>query len=80
MTLIEAMSQGLPVVAGAHAGAVPWVLGHGRAGVLVDVDDPRAIARAVEAVLSQEALRERLVNDGYDWAWKKLRRYTRTLA
>ena len=65
MTLIEAMSQRIPVIGGARSGAVPWVLGGGKAGLLVDVDDPRSIADAVAAVLTQPALRERLAGDGY---------------
>jgi len=73
MTLIEAMSQRVPVIGGAHSGAVPWVLGGGRAGLLVDVDDPRALAQAMEAVLAQPALRQRLANDGYAYAWQTFR-------
>ncbi len=46
-TLIEALQVGLPVVAGEHSGAVPWVLFDGRAGRLVNVRDPAAIAAAV---------------------------------
>lgn len=59
MTLIEAAAQGTPVVAGATAGAVPWVLDDGRAGRLVDVADPAALAAAVAAVRADpaEALR-----------------------
>ncbi len=45
--LIEALQAGLPVIAGKHSGAVPWVLSQGRAGKLVDVRDPAAIAAAV---------------------------------
>lgn len=49
MVLIEAMARGLPVVAGRASGAVPWVVD--RAGALVDVEDPTAIARAVRDLL-----------------------------
>jgi glycosyltransferase involved in cell wall biosynthesis len=73
MTLIEAMSQRLPVVGGARSGAVPWVLGDGKAGLLVDVNDPRAIAQAVGAVLTRETLRKRLASDGYARAWQSFR-------
>jgi glycosyltransferase involved in cell wall biosynthesis len=47
MVLVEAMAQGLPVVAGRSSGAVPWVLGGGRGGVLTEVTSPQALARAV---------------------------------
>ena len=73
MTLIEAMSQRLPVIGGARSGAVPWVLGGGKAGLLVDVDNPRALAQAIEAVLTQEKLRKRLASEGYTWAWRNFR-------
>ena len=73
MTLIEAMSQRVPVVGGVRSGAVPWVLDAGRAGLLVDVDDPRALAQAIRAVISQPALRESLANEGYEHAWQNFR-------
>ena len=46
-TLVEALQSGVPVIAGKHSGAVPWVLFDGRAGRLVDVRDPSAIAAAI---------------------------------
>lgn len=73
MTLIEAMSQRTPVIGGARSGAVPWVLGGGKAGLLVDVDDPRALAQAIAAVLTQSALREQLAGDGHAYAWQNFR-------
>ncbi|MBN1629984.1 MAG: glycosyltransferase family 4 protein [Thermoleophilia bacterium] len=73
MTLVEAMSQRLPVIAGARSGAVPWVLGGGKAGLLVDISDPRAISRAMEAVLTRRSLRRQLADDGYSHAWGHFR-------
>lgn len=73
VVLIEAMSRRLPVVAGVRSGAVPWVLGGGRAGLLVDVSDPRALAGALRAVIMQADLRARLVDDGYRHAWCNFR-------
>ncbi len=46
-TLVEALQAGLPVIAGKNSGAVPWVLFDGRAGRLVNVRDPAAIAAAI---------------------------------
>lgn len=49
VVLAEAMALGLPVVAGRHSGAVPWVLGaespagDAIAGVLVDVENPQSL-------------------------------------
>ena len=56
MTVAEAMSHGLPVVAGGRAGAVPWVLDEGRAGLLVDARHPEAIATAVRRLLDDRFL------------------------
>ena len=56
-TLIEAASVGTPVIAGRDSGAVPWVLGDGKFGVLVNVKSSSAIA---EAVLT-------LVRDPHRW-------------
>lgn len=47
MVLVESMSQGTPVIGGRRSGAVPWVLGDGRAGVLVDVQQPADVASAM---------------------------------
>ncbi|WP_341891691.1 glycosyltransferase family 4 protein, partial [Variovorax sp. YR752] len=44
LVLAEAMALGVPVLAGRHSGAVPWLLQHGHCGLLVDVTDARAIA------------------------------------
>jgi glycosyltransferase involved in cell wall biosynthesis len=51
--LAEAMSVGLPVVAGRDSGAVPWVVGD--AGELVDVTRPEAMADAMLALLLDPA-------------------------
>jgi glycosyltransferase involved in cell wall biosynthesis len=63
MVLIEALAQGTPVVGGARSGAVPWVL-EGGGGVLVDVEDPGAIAAAVHQLLRDPAAWERRSADG----------------
>jgi glycosyltransferase involved in cell wall biosynthesis len=55
MVLLEAMAAGLPIVGGAAAGGVPWVLGDGDAGVLVDVRNPAAIAQGVASLLDDTA-------------------------
>ena len=52
MVIAEAMAMGLPVVAGEHSGAVPWVVG--QQGVLCDVREPSAILKAIELALEPE--------------------------
>ncbi len=51
MTLAEAMSHGVPVVAGARSGGVAWVTGNGAAGRLVDVKSAHQICDASLALL-----------------------------
>jgi len=69
MVALEAMACGTPVVAGDRA-SLPEVLGEG--ALLVDPEDTTAIATAVERVLSEESLRESLVERGY----KQTEKYT----
>ena len=52
--LVEAMAQGVPVIAGRSSGAVPWVLNDGEAGVLTDVDSPEQLAMDVGGLLGDE--------------------------
>ena len=58
MVLAEAMSYGVPVVAGEHSGAVPWVVEDG--GLLVDVTKIHAIVGAIDKLLSDRVLYKRL--------------------
>jgi glycosyltransferase involved in cell wall biosynthesis len=62
MAIAEAMSQGLPVIAGRHTDGVPWQLDEGRAGVLVDVEDIEDIARGI-GVLADDTSRWRAVSE-----------------
>lgn len=61
LPLLEAMASGTPVVAG-NASALPEVAGD--AALLVDPYDVDAIAMALAQVLSEPALRSRLVSAG----------------
>ena len=54
----EALAAGVPVVAGAASGAVPWVAGEG--GRLVDVTQPEHIAQALHALLADSVESARL--------------------
>lgn len=54
MVLVEAMSYGVPVVAGQESGAVPWVVKDG--GLLVDVTRVADIAAAVNRLLADPDL------------------------
>jgi glycosyltransferase involved in cell wall biosynthesis len=61
--LIEAMGASKAVVA-SRAGGVPEIVKDGETGLLVEPGDPPALARAIEAVLDDPALRERLAAAG----------------
>ncbi|WP_351233390.1 glycosyltransferase family 4 protein [Streptomyces sp. NPDC002133] len=50
LTILEAMAIGVPVVAGARSGGVPWVLNGGLAGVLTDIGDPATLALSMTAL------------------------------
>lgn len=50
MSIGEAMSVGLPVIAGERTGGVRWQLDEGRAGVLVDIESVPAMAAALGAL------------------------------
>jgi glycosyltransferase involved in cell wall biosynthesis len=60
MPLIEAMSLGIPVIGGRAAGGVPWTLGDGAYGLLVDVRSTDEIASAMLRLAQDEQLRTRL--------------------
>ena len=47
MSIAEAMSVGLPVIAGRRTGGVPWQLDNGRAGILADVGNVSDLAGAM---------------------------------
>lgn len=59
LKVYEYLAAGLPVVA-SRVGDLPAVLDHGRLGVLVEPDDPEALARAV-AVLRADPQRRELM-------------------
>lgn len=59
LTLIEAAAAGVPVVA-SRIGGVPEVVLDGKTGILVAPEDPAVLARAIEALIKNSALRARL--------------------
>ena len=63
LSLVEASACGRPVVAG-RSGGVPSAVRPGETGLLVDPLDADAAAEAVEAVLTQPELAERLGGGG----------------
>jgi len=72
-SFIEAMASGLPVIATPVGGIVDF-LEDGETGLFCKVKDPESIARAVERLVSDESLRnkittnaKKMVKERYDW-------------
>ena len=63
IALLEAMAAGVPSIAAA-AGGVPELVRDGENALLVEAEDPSALAEALARVVRDEALRERLVREG----------------
>ncbi|HZO37375.1 MAG TPA: glycosyltransferase family 1 protein [Solirubrobacteraceae bacterium] len=61
LPVLEAMTRGVPVVTSGRASLAEVA---GDAALLVDPEDPRAIADAVARVVADPALRERMRSDG----------------
>lgn len=51
MVVAEAMALGLPIIGGQSSGAIPHLLDNGEAGLLTDINDPQAIAFALNRLL-----------------------------
>jgi glycosyltransferase involved in cell wall biosynthesis len=62
---LEALTCGVPVIA-ARRGALPEVVGS--AGLLFEATDPQALAEALQRVLADRALRDRMREDGWTQA------------
>jgi phosphatidyl-myo-inositol dimannoside synthase len=59
ISCVEASACGLPVI-GSRSGGIPEAVREGETGLLVDPDDPSAVAGAAVRLLQDEALRRRL--------------------
>ncbi|MCX7918581.1 MAG: glycosyltransferase family 4 protein [bacterium] len=75
--VVEAMKFGCPVIA-ANRTALPEIIGD--AGLLIDPENPQAIAEAIHAILTQPVLRKQLIEKGYQRAklfvWEKMAKTT----
>ena len=62
LAIVEAMAAGLPVVAAASEGALE-IIEDGRSGKLVPIDDPEAMAQAINDLLDDPLERSRLARN-----------------
>lgn len=60
---IEAMATGLPVIA-SNVGGVPEVMENNKTGILIEADNPKVLAEAIEYLLDNEELRKRMGREG----------------
>ena len=58
--LLESMAMGVPVAA-THVSAIPELIETGKTGLLVSPSDPVQLAAAIERLLTDEKLRQRLI-------------------
>ena len=66
LSMLEALSVGVPVVAGSDSGGVAWTMLDGAAARLVDVRDDGALADAVVALLADRSAQRRTVAAGQE--------------
>lgn len=71
MTLVEAGIAGVPVIAGRNSGAVPWVLGQGQYGMLVDIRSPEAMAQAMLELGRNDAGRRQMGEAARVAVWER---------
>jgi glycosyltransferase involved in cell wall biosynthesis len=62
-TLVEARAFGCPAVA-TRVGGIPSSVDDGRTGLLVEPRDSVGLAQAIDRILSDESLRQRLISEG----------------
>jgi glycosyltransferase involved in cell wall biosynthesis len=59
-SILDAFAAGIPTVA-TNAGGIPEIIVNNKTGLLCPVKDPKKLAQAVENLLSNELLAEKLV-------------------
>ena len=63
LVFLEAMASDLPIVA-TRVGAIPEIIEHGKTGILVEVDDSKALADGICKLLSNPSLARDMGNSG----------------
>jgi L-malate glycosyltransferase len=68
MAVNEALACGVPVIGGHKSGGVPWQLQWGLGGMLVDIENPKAMAQALRQLAEAPELGEKLAKNAFRWA------------
>jgi len=66
LAILEAMSVGVPIIGGKNSGGVPWQLGYGKYGTLVNVNSPRAISEKIIEILMDKKSLQHLSAQAYN--------------
>jgi L-malate glycosyltransferase len=67
VAIIEAFYAGLPVVT-TDAGGIPFIVRNGESGLLVPMRDVNALATALKEIISDSALRQKVIDGGLAFA------------
>ena len=62
MILLESTARGVPAIATA-VGDIPKLIRAGETGLVIPKEDPEALADAIESLLNDKSLRERLADN-----------------
>jgi colanic acid/amylovoran biosynthesis glycosyltransferase len=63
VALMEAMASGIPVVS-TNISGIPELIEDGKSGILVPEKDPRGLAEAIKAILSDVDMRKKFAVEG----------------
>lgn len=82
IVLLEAWAHGKPVI-GAQSGGIPGVVDDGQNGILVPFGEVTALARAIEQLLTDPSLNERMGENGRrkvntDYTWEQVANRTQS--
>lgn len=73
MTVTESMALKKPVIAGKRTPGMHRLLDDGRVGLLVDVRDPKEVARAMQKLAGDRQLRKTTAEAAFEYAWNNFR-------
>ncbi len=76
IVLLEAMASGVPVIT-TKVGGIPEVVEKGKCGLLIDPMDDTALAKAINTLLTDDEMRERMGKNGREYvvknySWSKI--------
>lgn len=70
MAVLEAMIIGTPVIGGENSGNIPYLLYHGKAGELCNINSTEDIGRSILKILHDRQYAEKLMKNAYKYAEK----------